>query len=56
MYPTPLFQVLILSDENAERSIVAEYLLRAKGQGRFAVTSAGLTPRGRVSPLAVRTL
>ncbi|MDB6115147.1 MAG: hypothetical protein JWQ62_2092, partial [Lacunisphaera sp.] len=33
-----------------------EYLLRAKGQGRFEVHSAGSHPTGRVNPLAVRTL
>jgi protein-tyrosine-phosphatase len=41
---------------NSARSVLGEYLLRAKGQGRFEVHSAGSHPTGRVNPLAVRTL
>ncbi|HWA85499.1 MAG TPA: arsenate reductase ArsC, partial [Opitutus sp.] len=33
-----------------------EYLLRAKGRGRFETFSAGAKPTGRVNPLAVRVL
>ncbi len=36
--------------------VLGEYLLRAKGKGRFEVFSAGSHPSGRVNPLAVRTL
>lgn len=50
------FQVLILCTGNSARSILGEYLLRAKGHGRFEVYSAGAKPTGRVHPLALRVL
>ena len=49
-------QVLILCTGNSARSIFGEYLLRAKGKGRFDVRSAGAHPTGRVHPLALRVL
>jgi arsenate reductase (thioredoxin) len=50
------FKVLILCTGNSARSVLGEYLLRAKGKGRFEVFSAGSRPSGRVNPLSIRTL
>lgn len=50
------FKILILCTGNSARSVLGEYLLRHKGQGRFETSSAGSHPTGRVNPLAVRAL
>ena len=52
----PPYKVLILCTGNSARSIIGEYLLRLKGNGRFEVASAGARPSGTVNPLALWVL
>ena len=49
-------RALILCTGNSARSILAEYLLRHFGEGRFDSYSAGSNPVGRVNPFALRVL
>jgi arsenate reductase (thioredoxin) len=50
------FKVLFLCTWNASRSIFAEYFMKDIGSGRFEALSAGVTPKGQVSPVTVKVL
>jgi arsenate reductase (thioredoxin) len=54
--PSERFRILFLCTWNAGRSIFAEYLMRDLGSNRFDAFSAGVKPRGEVSPVTLKVL
>src|SRR6516162_2460855 len=57
MIPPPQkFKILFLCTWNASRSIFADYFMKDMGSSRFEAFSAGVTPKGQVSPITLRLL
>jgi arsenate reductase (thioredoxin) len=54
--PAKKFSILFLCTWNASRSIFAEYFMKDIGSNRFDAFSAGVTPKGQVSPITLRVL
>ena len=54
--PARKFRILFLCTWNASRSIFAEYFMKELGSARFEPFSAGVTPKGQVSPITLRIL
>jgi arsenate reductase len=54
--PARKFSILFLCTWNASRSIFAEYFVKELGGTRFDSFSAGVTPKGEVSPITLKIL
>ena len=50
------YKVLFVCTGNSARSILAEYILRARAGDRFETYSAGMAPRGAVHPQVLAVL
>jgi len=50
------FKILFLCTWNASRSIFAEYFMKDIGSIRFEAFSAGISPKGQVSPITLKVL
>jgi hypothetical protein len=54
--PAHKFKILFLCTWNSRRSIFAEYFMKDIGVGGFEAFSAGVTPKGQVSPITLKGL
>ena len=56
MDPSKPFKILFFCTGNSARSILAEYIIKRAGRGKFISYSAGSNPKGSVHPLALEVL
>jgi arsenate reductase (thioredoxin) len=56
MDPSKPFKILFLCTGNSARSILAEYIIKRAGRGKFISYSAGSNPKGSVHPMALEVL
>src|SRR5688572_21053114 len=55
MSPQP-YKILFLCTGNTARSLLAEYLIKRTGAGKFESYSAGASPKGVVNPHTLKVL